>query len=1004
MINRSGSQIREDFLRFFEGKGHRRVHSSSLVPVNDPTLLFTNAGMNQFKDVFLGNEKRDYSRAVSSQKCVRAGGKHNDLENVGFTRRHHTFFEMLGNFSFGDYFKKDAIAYAWELLTTNHDHCFGIDPSRLYVTIFEGDAKVPRDDEAEKFWIEIGVPKERIFGMSAKDNFWQMGDTGPCGPCSEIFYDLGIEAAEEAGVDKPFPQDDQRYVEIWNLVFMQFDRSSDGTLTPLPKPSIDTGMGLERVAAVLQGVLSNFETDLFTPLIARAEELTGHKVEPEYAVDERSRASLRIIADHARAATFLISDGVNPANDGRGYVLRKILRRGIRHGRLLGQEKPFMYEMVFAVRDEMQVAYPELKETAERVSKVALAEEEQFARVMENGFRELQAEFVSSQERDMSNLIVDYSQNPNFDPDSPEAQEARAAYLSRLKDGSKRLVSIYRKLWDTKHLYGGDDYFNETFNDEIASALSHIFDCGADDLSVRQIALYLREQWIPRLSGHQAFRLYETYGLPLDFMVDAARDAGIAFDQAGFDAAKEEEQQRARASWKGGSQKSVAPFYRELQKTEFEGYTALRLDGARVLALVDLYGDPVAELKGGDVGDVILDATTFYADSGGQVGDVGWLYSADHQTVVAEVKGCKKVVQGVFAHKVRANHTIAVGDVVDTVVDGAVRAATTRNHTGTHLLHAALREVLGKHVKQAGSLNDATRLRFDFSHFTGVAEEELREVEEIVNRQVMGNTKVETLVDVPIDVAVNELGAMALFGEKYGEKVRVVKIGGFSTELCGGIHTGATGEIGLIKVVGEGSVSSGVRRVEAVSGTGALHEFRRDFDVARVVGSFVGSGVGSSGEGVTPADALRARIAAQEEEMKKLRRELDAVRMKAASSSLSDASASAVEVKGVKVLAQRVDGVEKAQMRELVDSLRVKLGSGVVVLGAAVDGKVSLIVGVTKDLTSRVQAGKIVGLLAMQVGGKGGGRPDLAEAGGSDVGSLDAALQSAPEVVGGLLG
>jgi alanyl-tRNA synthetase len=901
MINRSGSQIREDFLRFFEGKvsettgqGHRRVHSSSLVPVNDPTLLFTNAGMNQFKDVFLGNEKRDYTRAVSSQKCVRAGGKHNDLENVGFTRRHHTFFEMLGNFSFGDYFKKDAIAYAWELLTSNHDHCFGIDPSRLYVTIFEGDAKVPRDDEAEKFWIEIGVPKERIFGMSAKDNFWQMGDTGPCGPCSEIFYDMGVEAAEEAGVDKPFPQDDQRYVEVWNLVFMQFDRSSDGTLTPLPKPSIDTGMGLERIAAVLQGVLSNFETDLFTPLIARAEELTGHKVEPEHAVDERSRASLRIIADHARAATFLISDGVLPANEGRGYVLRKILRRGIRHGRLLGQEKPFMYQMVFAVRDEMQVAYPELKETAERVSKVVLAEEEQFARTLELGLKQMNEETLRS--------------------------------------------------------------------------------------------------------GALAFRLYETFGMPLDFMVDAARDAGIEFDQAGFDAAKEEEQQRARASWKGGSQKSAAPVYRELPKTEFEGYSTLRVDGAKVLALVK-DGVGVPELKGGESGEVVLDATSFYADSGGQVGDQGWLYSGDHNLVVAEVSGATKPVQGVFAHKVRANHTIAVGDTLDTVVDGAVRAATTRNHTGTHLLHAALREVLGKHVKQAGSLNDAARLRFDFSHFTGVAEEELREVEEIVNRQVMGNTKVETLVDVPIDVAVNELGAMALFGEKYGEKVRVVKIGDFSTELCGGIHTGATGEIGVIKVVGEGSVSSGVRRVEAVSGTGALHEFRRDFEVARVVGGMLG---GSSDE-VAPADALRARIAAQEEEMKKLRRELDAVRMKAAASSVSDAASSAVEVKGVKVLAQRVDGVEKAQMRELVDQLRGKVGSGVVVLGAAVDGKVSLIVGVTKDLTSRVQAGKVVGQLAAQVGGKGGGRPDLAEAGGSDVGSLDAALKSAAEVVGGLL-
>jgi alanyl-tRNA synthetase len=902
MNYRSGNQIREDFLRFFEGKvspttgqGHRRVHSSSLVPANDPTLLFTNAGMNQFKDVFLGNEKRDYTRAASSQKCVRAGGKHNDLENVGFTRRHHTFFEMLGNFSFGDYFKRDAIAYAWELLTSNGDHCFGIDKSKLYVTVFEGDAKVPRDDEAEEFWIETGVPKDRIFGMSAKDNFWQMGDTGPCGPCSEIFFDLGIQAAEEPGVDKPFPQDDQRYVEIWNLVFMQFDRSSDGTLTPLPKPSIDTGMGLERVAAVLQGVLSNFETDLFTPLIKRAEELTGHKVEPEHEVDERSRASLRIIADHARAATFLISDGVNPANDGRGYVLRKILRRGIRHGRLLGQEKPFMHEMVFAVRDEMQVAYPELKESAERVSKVVRAEEEQFARTLELGLKQMNEETLKS--------------------------------------------------------------------------------------------------------GGLAFRLYETFGMPLDFMMDAARDAGIAFDMAGFDAAKEEEQARARASWKGGSQKSAAPVYRELAKTVFEGYSTLRVDGARVLALVkDSVGVP--ELKAGELGEVVLDSTSFYADSGGQVGDVGWLYSGDHNAVVAEVSGATKPVQGVFAHRVRANQTIAVGDTVDTVVDAATRSATIRNHTGTHLLHAALREVLGKHVKQAGSLNDATRLRFDFSHFTGVAEEELQEVEDIVNRQVLGNTNVETMVDVPIDVAVNELGAMALFGEKYGERVRVVKIGDLSTELCGGIHTGATGEIGLIKIVGEGSVSSGVRRVEAVSGTGALLEFRRDFDVAKVVGSLVGS----SFESVTPANALRQRISAQEEEMKKLRRELDAVRMKAASSSVADAVGSAVEVKGVKVLAQRVDRIEKAQMRELVDSLRIKLGSGVVVLGASVDGKVSLIVGVTKDLTSRVQAGKIVGLLAAQVGGKGGGRPDLAEAGGSDAGSLDAALQGAAEVVGGLLG
>jgi alanyl-tRNA synthetase len=967
MNYRSGNQIREDFLRFFEGKGHRRVHSSSLVPANDPTLLFTNAGMNQFKDVFLGNEKREYTRAASAQKVVRAGGKHNDLENVGFTRRHHTFFEMLGNFSFGDYFKKDAIGFAWELLTSNGDHCFGIDPSKLYVTIFEGDAKVPRDDEAEQFWIETGVPKERIFGMGAKDNFWQMGDTGPCGPCSEIFYDMGIEAAEEPGVDKPFPLDEQRYVEIWNLVFMQFDRSSDGTLTPLPKPSIDTGMGLERVAAVLQGVLSNFETDLFTPLIKRAEELTGHKVEPEHEVDERSRASLRIIADHARAATFLISDGVHPANDGRGYVLRKILRRGIRHGRLLGQEKPFMHEMVFAVRDEMQVAYPELKESAEHVAKVVLAEEQQFARVLSTAVTEMER-ILTSQEEASNFLYSDALREIEVEA-KPGFREAFKAKMESI--GQFTMANVHQFLQDYFGAEQGNVYFEK---------VNH------------------SRNFTRKFQGKVAFHLYETYGLPLDFMMDAARDRGFAFDMEGFEEAKEEEQARARASWKGGSQKSAAPVYRELPKTEFEGYTALRVDGARVLALVK-DGIGVPELKAGELGEVVLDATSFYADSGGQVGDVGWLYSGDHNAVVAEVSGATKPVQGVFAHKVRANQTIAVGDTLDTVVDATTRSATIRNHTGTHLLHAALREVLGKHVKQAGSLNDATRLRFDFSHFAGVADEELQEVEDIVNRQVMGNTKVETMVDVPIDVAVNELGAMALFGEKYGERVRVVKIGDFSTELCGGIHTGATGEIGLVKIVGEGSVSSGVRRVEAVSGTGALHEFRRDFDVARVVGQMVGS----SSEAVTPAEALRHRIASQEEEMKKLRRELDAVRMKAASSSVSDAASSAIEVKGVKVLAQRVDGLEKAQMRELVDSLRGKLGSGVVVLGAAVDGKVSLIVGVTKDLTSRVQAGKVVGTLAAKVGGKGGGRPDLAEAGGSDVGSLDAALSGAASVVEGFL-
>jgi alanyl-tRNA synthetase len=892
----SGSAIREAFLKFFESKGHRRVHSSSLVPANDPTLLFTNAGMNQFKDVFLGLEKRDYSRATTSQKCVRAGGKHNDLENVGFTRRHHTFFEMLGNFSFGDYFKKDAIAYGWELVTS--PEWFGIPKDRLYVTIFEGDAEVPRDDEAEQLWMSVGVPKDRIFTYGRKDNFWQMGETGPCGPCSEIFYDMGMEAAENPGVDKPFGHDDARYVEIWNLVFMQFDRSAltdakgnviGYKLTPLPKPSIDTGMGLERTAAVLQGVVSNFETDLFTPLIQKAAELAGVQ-------NDIGNASLRIIADHARASTFLINDGVNPSNEGRGYVLRKILRRGIRHGRLLGQERPFMCQMVYAVRDEMADAYPELKESADRVAKVIEAEENQFGRVLEIG--------------------------------------------------SARLDDAMRS--------------------------------GA-------------------LDGRAAFHLYETYGLPLDFMTDAARDAGVAFDLDGFDKARAEEQARARASWKGGSQKSASPVFRDLPKTTFEGYRQLRVDGAEVLALVkDGQGVPAA--AAGDAVEIVLDRTSFYADSGGQIGDTGWLMSDDHNSVIADVSGCTKPVQGVFAHRAILRQPLAIGAKVDTVVDGNFRNATRRNHTATHLLHAALREILGKHVKQAGSLVDPNRLRFDFSHFASIADEELQDIEDLINKETLLNTQVITLEDVPIDVAVNEYHAMALFGEKYGEKVRVVRIGDFSTELCGGTHTGATGEIGVVKLLGEGSVSSGVRRVEAVTGLGALNEFRRDYQVAQLASQL------SPNAELAPADALRQRLAAQDDELKKLRRELDEARMKSAASAVSKSTDQAVEVAGFKVLAQRVDALDRGQMRTLVDNLRNKLGSGVVILGGAQEeGKVALIVGVTKDLTAKVQAGKIVGAIAKLVGGSGGGRPDMAEAGGKDASQLDAALQAAPGIVQGLV-
>jgi len=903
---KSGSEIREMFLRYFEAQGHRRVHSSSLVPANDPTLLFTNAGMNQFKDVFLGLEKRDYNRAATSQKCVRAGGKHNDLENVGFTNRHHTFFEMLGNFSFGDYFKKGAIEYAWELITS--PKWYGIDSSKLYATVFNGEGGVPRDDEAEKYWIEVGVPKERVFAMGMKDNFWQMGDTGPCGPCSEIHVDMGPTASDKlhdecarGSCHFPCEHDCGRYMEIWNLVFMQFDRDTSGKLTPLPKPSIDTGMGLERIACVLQGVVSNYDTDLFTPLIKRAAELTGVDVKKELASEDRTRsaASLRVIADHARATTFLISDGVVPANEGRGYVLRKILRRGIRHGRLLGATKPFMFEMVHAVRDLMKDAYPELLDNAERVSKVVYEEERRFANTVDVGLKKL------------------------------------------------------------------------------------------DEL--------LAEAKGSKLDGAKAFQLYDTFGLPLDFIEDAARDQAIEFDRASFESAMQEQRERARASWKGGAGKATAsPAFREISKTIFEGYRQTESRDCEVLAIIHK-GEGVKELRANEEGEGVLDHTPFYADSGGQVGDTGWFYDSS-RSVIAAVHGCYMPVQGVRAHKVHARQPIHVGMKVDAVVNAGVRAETMRNHTATHLLHAALRETLGKHVKQAGSLVDPGHLRFDFSHFTAVADEELQDIEDLTNKEVLKNTKVQVIEDVPIDVAVNEYKAMALFGEKYGDRVRVIKIGDFSTELCGGTHTGATGEIGLVKILSEGSVSSGVRRLEAVSGEGSLHHFRKDHELERVVGNLV-----SRSDGRSPAESLKQELEKKDAELKRLQRELEQARMKSAASAVSSATDQVKTVNGIKVLAQRVDNVDRNQMRTLVDNLRNKLGSGVVVLGsvAEVDGekKVAVIVGVTKDLTAKLQAGKIVGPIAKLVGGSGGGRPDMAEAGGKDPSQLDAALGQAASVV-----
>ncbi|HTR23887.1 MAG TPA: alanine--tRNA ligase [Terriglobales bacterium] len=926
----TGFQIRRKFLDFFIQKGHREVHSSSLVPANDPTLLFTNAGMNQFKDVFLGLEKRDYNRATTSQKCVRAGGKHNDLENVGFTNRHHTFFEMLGNFSFGDYFKKDAIAYAWELITS--PEWFGIPKEKLYATIFKGENGVPRDAEAYDLWLGVGVPKERIYEFGSKDNFWQMGDTGPCGPCSELHYDMGAVASDQGhGTTAPaceFGCDCGRYVEIWNLVFMQFDRDATGTLSLLPKPSIDTGMGLERVAAVLQRVVSNYDTDLFKPLINRAMQLTVGSIGDPTKAKSASVFSVQVIADHSRASTFLISDGVIPSNEGRGYVLRKIIRRAITHGRLLGQTEPFLYQMVFAVRDLMQDAYPELNESIDHVSKVLFSEEERFGHTLRIGLDGLREALRNENP-------IRISEAREFSQRNPGAS---------ISDWQRRFPGRRR---------------------------------GFD--------------------GHVAFYFTSTFGMPRDYIEDFCRDNDVELDELGFEEALAEEQDRARASWKGAAKQTANPVYQQLPKSEFEGYRRTRSENCTVLAIIK-DGQGGQELKAGDKGEIILDHTPFYAESGGQVGDRGLFYSSDHNTVVAEVTGTYAPIQGVRAHQVVAKQPIRVGDRVDAVVNADLRAATMRNHTATHLLHAGLREVLGKHVKQAGSLVAPNHLRFDFSHFAGVEDEELQDIEDIINKEVLVNEKIEVIENVPIDVAVNEYHAMALFGEKYGDRVRVIRIGDFSTELCGGTHTAQTGEIGLIKILKEGSVSSGVRRIEAVTGEGSLRHFRKDHQLEGVVASL------TSKEAESPAEALRTEIDRRDAEIKRLTRELDQARMKSATSGTANLGDKVKEVKGVKVLAHRADNLERPQMRTLVDQLRDKLGSGVVVVGSASNGNVSLIAGVTKDLTQRIEAGKVVGKVAEKVGGKGGGRPDLAEAGGKDPAALDSALSDVYGIVESLLG
>ena len=907
----TGNEIREKFLQFFESKGHRRVRSSSLVPHGDPTLLFTNAGMNQFKDVFLGLEKRDYARATTAQKCVRAGGKHNDLENVGFTKRHHTFFEMLGNFSFGDYFKKDAVAFAWELITS--PQWFGIPKDKLYVTIFGG-AEIAAgttlgvDEEAEKFWLEH-VPADRIFAIPGlKDNFWAMGDTGPCGPCSEIHYDIGPVASEMGHTDCKFPCDCGRYVELWNLVFMQFNRDASGTVTPLPKPSIDTGLGLERIAAVLQGVISNYDTDLFVPLIDRAAQLIGIDEKKELAAEEQrqSAASLRVIADHARATTFLITDGVLPSNEGRGYVLRKIMRRAIRHGRLLGATQPFLSEMVQTVRQLMGDAYPELLEpAAARVPEIVLAEENRFRHTLDIGLRKLEDEL--------------------------------------------------------KPLAGKNGVY----------------------------------------PGESAFKLYDTYGLPVDFIIDAARDLGVQFDEAGFEKAMQEQRTRARASWKGTHKETANPAFAKLAetfRTAPDFYFATTAKDSRVEAIITKQGS-LPELKAGESGEVVLDRTTIYADSGGQMADIGGFYDPSGLQQIAEVTGAYYPVAGLVAHRVTAKDTLRVGDRITVIANAERRSRIMRNHTGTHLVHAALRNTLGTHVKQAGSLNAPERLRFDFSHFAPVDPEELRDIEQQVNDEIRLNTEMETGI-MSLEEALNS-GALAFFGDKYPESnVRVVTIpdpraprGFYSKELCGGTHVHKVGDIGLLKIVSEESVAAGVRRIEAVTGIGALEHYQHQAQTLRELATRLNVG----------EDSLLATVEKLSQTAKQLEKELGEQKRKGALNQLDDLFAQARTIKGVKVVIGEVSNVDREGLRQLVDSLRQKLGSGVVVLGMPEDGKVALIAGATKDLTSKVHAGKLIQALAKLVGGSGGGRPDLAEAGGKDTAALKSALETVPSLLEPLL-
>ncbi|HCY3133978.1 TPA: alanine--tRNA ligase [Escherichia coli] len=866
-MSKSTAEIRQAFLDFFHSKGHQVVASSSLVPHNDPTLLFTNAGMNQFKDVFLGLDKRNYSRATTSQRCVRAGGKHNDLENVGYTARHHTFFEMLGNFSFGDYFKHDAIQFAWELLTS--EKWFALPKERLWVTVYES------DDEAYEIWEkEVGIPRERIIRIGdnkgapyASDNFWQMGDTGPCGPCTEIFYDHGDHIW--GGPPGSPEEDGDRYIEIWNIVFMQFNRQADGTMEPLPKPSVDTGMGLERIAAVLQHVNSNYDIDLFRTLIQAVAKVTG--------ATDLSNKSLRVIADHIRSCAFLIADGVMPSNENRGYVLRRIIRRAVRHGNMLGAKETFFYKLVGPLIDVMGSAGEDLKRQQAQVEQVLKTEEEQFARTLERGLALLDEE------------------------------------LAKLS---------------------GDT-----------------------------------------LDGETAFRLYDTYGFPVDLTADVCRERNIKVDEAGFEAAMEEQRRRAREASGFGADYNA--MIRVDSASEFKGYDHLELNGKVTALFVD--GKAVDAINAGQEAVVVLDQTPFYAESGGQVGDKGELKGANFSFAVEDTQ---KYGQAIGHIGKLAAGSLKVGDAVQADVDEARRARIRLNHSATHLMHAALRQVLGTHVSQKGSLVNDKVLRFDFSHNEAMKPEEIRAVEDLVNAQIRRNLPIETnIMDLE---AAKAKGAMALFGEKYDERVRVLSMGDFSTELCGGTHASRTGDIGLFRIISESGTAAGVRRIEAVTGEGAITTVHADSDRLSEVAHLL------KGDSNNLADKVRSVL----ERTRQLEKELQQLKEQAAAQESANLSSKAIDVNGVKLLVSELSGVEPKMLRTMVDDLKNQLGSTIIVLATVAEGKVSLIAGVSKDVTDRVKAGELIGMVAQQVGGKGGGHPDMAQAGGTDAAALPAALAS----------